>query len=127
MSTYPARCVLKIERRTIPGEDGASVLREVEELIGSEKAMAKVTLERPPSEVAADHPLAAAVERIAGHPPLVGVSYWMDMSLMNAAGIPTVCYGPSGEGEHADVEWVDVASVEKCVAVYVRAAEELCN
>jgi acetylornithine deacetylase len=71
--------------------------------------------------------LSAAVERIADHPPLIGVPYWMDMALMNAAGIPTVAYGPLGEGEHADVEWVDVASVEKCVDVYVRVAKELCN
>src|SRR5258706_8855127 len=34
MSTYPARCVAKLERRTVPGEDGASSLREIEELIG---------------------------------------------------------------------------------------------
>ncbi|HEV2476532.1 MAG TPA: M20/M25/M40 family metallo-hydrolase [Candidatus Dormibacteraeota bacterium] len=127
MSTYPARCVAKLERRTVPGEDGASVLREIEELIGTEKATARVTLERPPSEVAPDHPLSAALERIAGHPPLIGVAYWMDMALMNAAGIPTVAYGPSGEGEHADVECVDVATAEKCVDVYVRAAESLCS
>jgi acetylornithine deacetylase len=127
MSTYPARCVAKLERRTVPGEDGPSVLREIEDLIGTEKATARVTLERPPSEVAPDHPLSAAVERIADHPPLIGVPYWMDMALMNAAGIPTVAYGPLGGGEHADVEWVDVASVEKCVDVYVRVAKELCN
>jgi acetylornithine deacetylase len=127
MSTYPARCVAKLERRTVPGEDGASVLREIEELIGTDKATAQVTLERPPSEVAPDHPLSAAVERIADHPPVIGVPYWMDMALMNAAGIPTVAYGPLGEGEHADVEWVDVASVEKCVDVYVRVAKELCS
>ena len=50
----------------------------------------------------------------------------MDMALMNEAGIPTVCYGPAGEGAHADVEWVDLASVEKCVGVYLRVAEMLC-
>jgi acetylornithine deacetylase len=127
MSTYPARCVAKLERRTVPGEDGASVLREIEELIGPEKATVRITLERPPSEVAPDHPMSAAVERIAGHPPLIGVAYWMDMALMNGAGIPTVAFGPSGEGEHADVEWVDAASVEKCVEVYSRATELLCG
>jgi acetylornithine deacetylase len=51
----------------------------------------------------------------------------MDMALLNAAGIPCVAFGPEGEGEHADVEWVDVASVEKCVEVYLKAAEQLCN
>jgi len=29
----------------------------------------------------------------------------MDMALLNAAAIPTVAFGPSGEGAHADVEW----------------------
>src|SRR5437016_1959095 len=33
MSTYPARCVAKLERRTVPGEDGASCLREIQELL----------------------------------------------------------------------------------------------
>jgi acetylornithine deacetylase/succinyl-diaminopimelate desuccinylase-like protein len=116
MSTYPSRCVLKIERRTIPGESGK------DEIEG-----ARVVLERPPSEVRSDHPLALAVASAAGNPPVIGVPYWMDMALMNAAGIPTVAFGPSGEGEHADVEWVDVASVERCVDVYVSVAKALCN
>ena len=58
---------------------------------------------------------------------MIGVAYWMDMALTNAAGIPTVAFGPSGGGEHADVEWVDLASVEKCVDVYLKAAELLCS
>src|SRR5690349_450903 len=123
MSTYPARCVLSVERRTVPGEDGASVLREISALGGT----ARVTLERPPSEVAADHPLSIAVARAAGDPVIIGVAYWMDMALLNAAGIPCVAYGPEGEGEHADVEWVDIASVEKCIDVYLQAAELLCT
>jgi acetylornithine deacetylase len=147
MSTYPARCVAKLERRTVPGEDGASVLREIEELspphslgqsVGAGSASwsglsrkarvgTRILLERPPSEVAPDHPLSLAVAEAAGHPVIIGVAYWMDMALLNAAGIPCVAFGPEGEGEHADVEWVDLASVEKCVQVYVRAAELLCS
>ena len=116
MSTYPSRCVLRIERRTIPGED-----------VSHEIDGARVLLERPPSEVAADHPLAVAVAEAAGEPERIGVAYWMDMALMNAAGIATVAFGPAGEGAHADVEWVDLASVERCVSVYVRAAQMLCR
>ena len=116
LSTYPSRCVLKIERRTIPGEDWTN------EIEG-----ARVLLERAPSEQAPNHPLALAVSEAAGNPEQIGVAYWMDMALTNAAGIPTVAYGPTGGGEHADVEWVDVASVEKCVTVYLRSAELLCN
>ncbi len=120
MSTYPARCVAKFERRTVPGEDGEVAMREIGE-------NARVTLERPPSEVSPDHPLSRAVARAAGDPVIIGAAYWMDMALLNAAGIPCVAYGPEGEGAHADVEWVDVASVKKCVDVYLKAAELLCS
>ncbi|MEO8744060.1 MAG: M20/M25/M40 family metallo-hydrolase [Candidatus Dormiibacterota bacterium] len=138
-STYPARCVVKVERRTIPGEDGARALSEMEALIAIAReenplleASAKMVLERVPSEVSADHPLAIAVARAAqdalGHSPeVIGVAYWMDMALTNAASIPTVAFGPIGEGAHSDVEWVDLASLETCVHVYSRMAELICR
>jgi acetylornithine deacetylase len=116
LSTYPSKCSVKIERRTIPGEDWTN------ELDG-----ARILLERAPSELAFDHPLTRAVAEAAGNPEQVGVAYWMDMALTNAAGIPTVAYGPLGEGEHADVEWVDLESVRTCVEVYQAAAGTLCS
>ena len=132
MSTYPARCVAKLERRTVPGEDGASVLNEIAEIspphsLGRASVGARILLERPPSEVEASHPLSRAVARAAGDPVIIGVAYWMDMALLNAAGIPCVAFGPEGEGEHAEVEWVDVASVQRCIEVYLKSAELLCN
>jgi acetylornithine deacetylase len=138
-STYPARCAVKVERRTIPGEDGARSLKEMEALIEIARedtpnleASARVVLERPPSELAAHHPVALAVaqaarEVLGGDPETIGATYWMDMALTNGAGIPTVAFGPGGEGEHADVEWVDIASLETCVEVYLRAARILCG
>ena len=138
-STYPARCAVQVERRTIPGEDGASALREMEELIEGARredphltASASLHLERSPSQLGADSFVTEAVERAATEglgkkPEVIGVSYWMDMALLNAAHIPTVAFGPAGEGAHADVEWVDLASVETCVQVYLRAAELICK
>jgi len=138
LSTYPARCVVKLERRTIPGEDGASALREIEEVISAARkkdpaleASARLLMERPPSQLGADSFVTEAVEKAATEelrrkPEVIGVAYWMDMALSNAVGIPTVAFGPSGEGAHADVEWVDLASLETCVQVYLRVAELLC-
>jgi acetylornithine deacetylase len=138
-STYPARCMVQVERRTIPGEDGASALREIEDVIAEASredpvlsASASLVLERAPSQLGPDSFVTEAVERAATEslertPEVVGVSYWMDMALLNAAGIPTVAFGPSGEGAHADVEWVDLASLETCVRVYLRAAELICG
>ena len=138
LSTYPARCVVKLERRTIPGEDGASALREIEEVIAAARvadpaleASAELLMERPPSQLGADSFVTEAVEKAATEelrrkPEVIGVAYWMDMALSNAVGIPTVAFGPSGQGAHADVEWVDLASLETCVQVYLRVAELLC-
>jgi len=114
MSTYPARCVVKLERRTIPGETATDLFPIYGEVPGEAGGWGKVQifLERPPSELSPDHPASKAVAQAAGNPEQIGVPYWMDMALMNEAGIPTVCFGPKGEGEHADVEWVDLASVD---------------
>ena len=138
-STYPARCLVQVERRTIPGEDGASALREIEDVIGEASredpalsASGSLVLERAPSQLGADSFVTESVERAASEslgrkPEVIGVSYWMDMALLNAAQIPTVAFGPLGEGAHADVEWVDLASLETCVQVYLRAAELICG
>jgi acetylornithine deacetylase len=139
LSTYPARCALKLERRTIPGEDGASALAEMEKVIALSRrrlpqldASVRMTLDRNPSEVNAESEIALAVrdsarETLGSQPDLIGAPYWMDMALLNAAGIPTVAFGPSGQGAHADVEWVDVASLELCVKTYVNAAARICG
>lgn len=139
LSTYPARCICKIERRTIPGEDGASALRELDEIVEHARrhvpalnASVRVTLARDPSEVGADSDIAVAVAESArdvlgARLDVVGVAYWMDMALTNAAGIPTVAFGPSGQGEHADVEWVDAASLESCVRTYLATAARVCG
>ena len=46
----------------------------------------------------------------------------MDSAILDQAGIPTVVFGPGGEGAHAVVEWVDLASVERCAEVLVAVA-----
>ena len=139
LSTYPARCVVTLERRTIPGEGGAKALQEIEHLIAIARthdpaleATVRLGLERPPSQLGADSFVTEAIEQAATEvlkrqPEVIGVAYWMDMALSNAMGIPTVAFGPSGEGAHADVEWVDLASLKTCVEVYLRGIELLCG
>ena len=138
-STYPARCLVKVERRTIPGEDGESALRELEDVIAAARAedpgldaSVRLFMERPWSQLEADSFVTEAVESAASEvlgraPEVIGAAYWMDMALSNAVGVPTVAFGPSGEGAHADVEWVDIASLETCVHVYLGAVEKLCG
>ena len=62
--------------------------------------------------------------RAAGKP--VGQSYWADSALIAELLIPTVLFGPGGDGAHAQVEWVSVADVERCVVVLLSVATEFC-
>jgi acetylornithine deacetylase/succinyl-diaminopimelate desuccinylase-like protein len=137
-SSYPARCLLQAERRTIPGETAELAERELHELVARAgegdpdfSATVRAPISREPFEVAEDAEIVQVVRRRAAavlgdEPDIVGVSFWADSALLAAAGIPTVLFGPLGEGAHAEVEWVDVASLERCVEIYVGVAAELC-
>lgn len=125
-SSYPERCLLQGERRTVPGETAEQVEDELRELLGDLDGEIRLVVARGPFETPADAPIAELVRRHAGDPEVVGVPFWADSALLAAAGIPTVVYGPAGEGAHAVEEWVDLASVEKCAEVYTSVARELC-
>ena len=129
LSSYPDRCRLGLERRTIPGETRAQVEGEIRVLAGD--ATVRTTFERAPFEVDPDAEIVAVVRRHAAaalglDPPLVGHSAWMDAAVLSAAGIPTVVFGPAGAGAHATTEWVDLASIATCAAVLEAAAREFC-
>lgn len=132
LSSYPASCRLSLERRTAPGESDGDFRAECEALIhGIEGAQVRMGLVRPPFEVEPDAAVVAAMGRasqaVTGHQAEPhGETYWMDAALIQAAGIPTVVFGPSGAGAHAAEEWVDLASVEVCTDALVAAARELC-
>jgi acetylornithine deacetylase len=126
LSTYPSRCLLRGERRTLPGETQADVEKEARELLGDLEGSARVTFFREPFEVDEGEEIVSLVSRHAGGPELIGVPYWADSALFAAAGIPTVVFGPRGEGAHAAVEWVDVASAQRCAELYSAAARDFC-
>lgn len=137
-SSYPERCLLSIERRTLPGETGdaaeAELLALVDRLRTADPAFSATVrrvLERVPLETAPDAPILTAVRQaIAGvlarpvEPS--GVSFWTDAASLHSAGIPTVLFGPVGEGAHAAEEWVDLASVRACAEVYLATAKAFC-
>jgi len=124
LSSFPARCRLTAERRTIPGETQADVEHELHGLAGD--ATVRVIASREPYEAPREHPFVELVARVAGTRDLVGAPFWTDAALIAGAGIPTVLYGPAGEGAHAEVEWVDLASLERVRDVITRTAAEWC-
>ena len=125
-SSYPARCVLQGERRTIPGESRAQVEAELRGLLGQSDGSIRFTFAREPLETPTDADIVLVIQDRIGSHEVHGAAFWADSALFAAAGIPTVLYGPCGDGAHAAVEWVDLASVERCRDLYVSVATEFC-
>jgi acetylornithine deacetylase len=55
------------------------------------------------------------------------VSYWADSAFIAAAGIPTVVYGPNGDGAHAETEWVSISGTTECARTLTGVALNFCN
>jgi acetylornithine deacetylase len=139
MSTYPERCSLAIERRTIPGESVQKATQEITDACARVKVNrpefdARVTLSTAqlPSDVPVDAPvvrrLAGAVEREGIPVSIEGLSAWTDAALLNEAGIPTVCFGPGDISlAHAAEEFVPVADIERATRVLARVVREWCE
>ncbi|MYU10527.1 ArgE/DapE family deacylase [Streptomyces sp. SID8361] len=136
-STIPERCVLTIERRTIPGETVSDVEAEVERLLDRCRtadpalvARSRTLLHRPAMETSPKEPVAlalgGAVRFVRGEDAEVaGMSYWADSAFLAAHGIPTVLFGPGGEGAHADIEWVSVQDTIDCARILTETARSL--
>lgn len=138
-STYAARCRLRIERRTVPGETEADVVAQVQRIVDelaaedeTFRATVRSVLARPPWQARPDSAITDAVgrvaERVLGRAPArIGAPYWMDTALLGEAGIDTIVIGPAGDGAHAAVEWVDLESVRQTAEILVQTAREFCG
>jgi acetylornithine deacetylase len=139
LSSYPDRCVVKIERRTLPGETAEDVERELGELLdrcraadGDLVAERRTLLVRDPLEVDAAHAIVQTVRSTAAaltgaEPPIAGASYWADSGFIAAAGIPTVLFGPGGEGAHAVEERVSLRDTDVVARTLVEVSARFCR
>lgn len=136
-STYPDRCELRLERRTLPGEEADEPLLEISRILESLveedeefSASAAVVFARPAYEIAQSHALVrqmhAAAEAAGVTAELAGLSFWADSSVLGEAGVPSVLFGPGGGGLHAIEEYVRIDDVLKCEDALVRLARAFC-
>jgi acetylornithine deacetylase len=135
LSTYPESCLLGLERRTLPGETVEVVETELDAVLDAARlrhpalhATFRTTLVRDPFEVAPDATIVqCALDALGRDTPVIGVPFWADSAVFSAAGIPTVIFGPGGEGAHAAVEWVDLAQLDRCVAALNDVVGRFCG
>jgi len=133
LSSYPDRCRLQLERRTVAGESADSFIGEIEQILDALRqedpefeATATIMFSRPPYEVAADHDLPQALARAAVHAGApggtIGMSFWTDAAILGGSGIPSVLFGPGGGGLHSTEEFVVTADVMACRDVLAELA-----
>jgi acetylornithine deacetylase/succinyl-diaminopimelate desuccinylase-like protein len=125
MSSYPARCTIGLERRTLPGETAADVEAEIAQLVDGTGTQ-RTTLVREPFAVDPEAAIVRAVSEAAGGPRIAGAPYWADAAFIAAAGIPTVMYGASGTGAHAAEEWVSVDDSVAVTQTLIDVAQRIC-
>lgn len=138
-STYPARCRITLERRTVPGEDGDSVEAELTAVLDALTRTVpdfryRLTrgVERTPLETPPDAPIFEVLRRNArphlGHEPSIrGEAFWTDAALMDDAGIPSVLFGVAGAGAHAVTEWVDLGSLDHLNSILTDTIVDFCS
>ena len=146
-STVAGHCLLRVDRRSVPGESFASVCGELRALM-DEVARSRpgltcelrrmpggmATLEHLPSVIDPAHPLAAAARAacasVTGTAPRDDAfPAWTDAGLLaNFASIPCVICGP-GDLSVAHTPWesVPVAQVVEAGAIYREAALSFCG
>ena len=139
MSSYPDRCVLQYERRTIGGETPLTIEHELAELLRRLRdedaefdATARITVTRPAYELPQDHrlaqTLARSVARVCGRPaPFSAMTFWTDAAVLGDAGIPAVLFGPGGAGLHGVEEYVVTEDVRRCRDALAALAVEWCG
>jgi acetylornithine deacetylase len=134
-STIPDRCIFTVERRTLPGETLERVEADVADLLEQCRPAdprlsitTRTLLHRPPMETPATAPIVQALLAAAGPGTTVApMSYWADSAFLSTAGIPTVLYGPEGEGAHADTEWVSRSGTRTTTTVLTQLVQDFCS
>jgi acetylornithine deacetylase len=134
-SSYPDRCLLQMERRTVAAESAAGAEAEIQSLLASLRgqdagfeATSRLVFSRPPYEMPAGHDLTAMLERHTAtrgvEAKTIGMSFWTDAAILGEAGIPSALFGPGGAGLHSTEEYVNLDDVVACRDVLAALAEE---
>lgn len=127
----PERCEIQIDRRMIPGEKAAEVLKHYEGVMDGVRAeypdinieMLPPRLEDEAMETPADAEVVTtasrALETLGLDPEPAGVPYGCDCTKLSRAGIPSIIYGPGSiDRAHGAVEYVEIDQVESATEFY---------
>ena len=126
----PDRCIISIDRRTLPGETEASVRRELHSLLHQRHMMARIGKAKLaaclPLETSPRLPLVREFLRSLGQSRPAGVNYFCDASVLASGGIPSVVFGPGDIAHaHTDNEWIPLDSLRRGQEMLCRFLQNL--
>jgi acetylornithine deacetylase/succinyl-diaminopimelate desuccinylase-like protein len=114
----PDRCVITIDRRTLPGETEMDVRREIAALLRAKRLSAKISSTKLapclPLETSPKLPLVRQFLRSVGQTRPAGVDFFCDAAVLSRGGIPSVVFGPGDIAQaHTADEWISLDSLER--------------
>ena len=126
----PDRCEISIDRRTLPGETVSTVTRGITQALAEKNLTVRfASLKLAPAlpmETSAKLPLVRQFFKSTGQTQPVGVDYFCDASILSAAKIPSVVFGPGDIAQaHTADEWILLAELERARRLLVRFFKSL--
>jgi len=114
----PDRCVISVDRRTLPGETESEACREIAAFLRLRKLKAKVSSVKLkpcyPMETDAELPLVRAFLTSIRQKRPVGLHYFCDAAVLARAGIPSVVFGPGDIAQaHTADEWIELIQLDR--------------
>jgi acetylornithine deacetylase len=114
----PDRCVITIDRRTLPGETEAGVRREIAAVLRAKRLSAKISSMKLapclPLETNPKLPLVRHFLRSVGQTRPAGVDFFCDAAVLSRGSIPSVVFGPGDIAQaHTADEWISLDSLDR--------------
>lgn len=129
-NVVPDTCSITLDRRTLPGETDAGVIRELKSFLRQHDLRATISNAKqvicPALETDHTQPIVAQFLKTTGQQKPTGVHYYSDAAVLASGGIPSVVFGPGNIAQaHTAEEWIAVASLEKAARLLERYLRSL--
>lgn len=127
VNTVPDQCFVEIDRRVIPGEDGAKVIDQIADYL---RERLDFEVEMLPPWITgcslSDHNngpwadrLMSQIESVAGKHRKLGAPYGTNASRIAATGVPSLVCGPGSiEQAHTKDEWIAVDQLRQASEIF---------
>jgi len=114
----PDRCVISVDRRTLPGETEAGVKREIKKFLRANNLSVQIGDKKLapalPLETDFKLPLVQQFMKCVGQRKALGVDFFCDAAVLSEAGIPSIVFGPGDVAQaHTADEWISLAELER--------------